>query len=710
MSLSDFSPIAAAALTAHVLGREPTGNEIKRLLDVAHEVLTPSDVEKLVEIGEKVEEALDNPDEVREFMEAIAARIARRWLSAKLAVDGLDGEQKTNAVRAIRNHVTAHAHNHHRVARILRIAIGAAIAGDAELQMNFNQFVLGNTEFPGDEPPVSDPEEEEKESLDMSDPIPLRKQVLSKTAINPASVPDILRKPEKQDVFVDAVVQALDLLGHESDGEDAFIWAISTTGLLLQDGNYNPHDARFFTAVQRIVTELSGSAKESNEIEIDAHGVNMFAPTARKTQRISIFTDVYKTLSEIPGLKGERIFLQSFAATSRALADSYDNHEGNEDLLNSLARTKYSQHVSGVGLGGGGAGGGVADLALPPLTDPYGYNDEIEPDNIRAVSTIYVSYQLEQMMVHRVSNRILELFMAGLLPISASDGTARELDTLYWSMEDFLDESARYSVYGRVLGAPGGQLSFDVQPNSEFNTLLMRAVSSIAEYERERSILNVLDATARGQRFKSTNSEFVRKSMRDFVANASLRGWAGTAFTAERMSNQIKRILKILAMPSIRTAFGVTTPWQVVERVAQREFGETVNVVLHRTLAVETQRIMTVAADNHSVWSDSATGRTLFSETAENEGDLSYKDTQTLMVASQHFRAVSGVRDSMVDEYSQPVETIAAPSLPAAGGMAGGGAGGIGGIDLSGIEQIKQMVGQGQAPSLDQLRSMLPGF
>lgn len=710
MSLSDFSPIAAAALTAHVLGREPTGAEIERLLEVAGEVLTPKDVEKVVDIGEKAEEVLDDLDALRELMEAIAGRIARRWLSAKLAIDGLDGEQKANAVKAIRTHVTAHAYNHHRVARILRIAMSAAIPGDAGLMINFNQFVLGNTEFPGDEPPASDPEEEEKENHDMSDATKLRIDILEAAAINTAPVPDSLKTEEGQAVFIDAVIQAVALLGHDPSEADARIWVISTAGLLLQDGNYNPRDARFFAAAQRIVTELSGSAKESNEVEIDKHGVNMFAPTARETQRISIYAKVFKALSESPTLRGVPIFLQSFAATGRAMVDAYDQHLGETKLLDSLSRSKYTQHVSDVALGGGGAGGGVADLALPPLTDPYGYNDEIEPDNIRAVSTIYVSYQLEQMMMHRVSNRILELFMAGLLPISASDGTARELDTLYWSMEDFLDESARYSVYGRVLGAPGGQISFDVQPNSEFNTLLMRAVSSIAEYERERSILNVLDATARGRRFKSTNSEFVRKSMRDFVANASLRGWAGTAFTAERMSNQIKKILKILAMPSIRTAFGVTTPWQVVERVAQREFGETVNVVLHRTLAVETQRIMTIAADNHSVWSDSARGRALFSETADNEGDLSYDDTQALMVASQHFRAVSGVRDSMVDEYSQPVETIAAPSLPAAGGMAGGGAGGIGGIDLSGIEQIKQMVGRGQAPSLDQLRSMLPGF
>jgi hypothetical protein len=271
-----------------------------------------------------------------------------------------------------------------------------------------------------------------------------------------------------------------------------------------------------------------------------------------------------------------------------------------------------------------------------------------------------------------------------------------------------LDEASRRSVYSRVLGAAGGEIAFEIQPNTEFNTLLMRVVSAVSEYEREQSALTHFDNASRGRRFQSTSGEFVRKAIRDFAANASLRGWAGTAFTAERMARHVQRAFRVLGLPAVRNAFGVTTPWQVIERVSQREFGVTVNTVLHRTLAVETQTIMRIIGQNHAVWSANM-GRPLFPENKEGDSDLSVSETRELMVACQHFRAVTGVGDSLLEEYSSPVETSPMPSLPNMSGFAGGG-GGMPGMDMGGISQLRDMVASGQAPNIDQLRAMLPGF
>ena len=63
----------------------------------------------------------------------------------------------------------------------------------------------------------------------------------------------------------------------------------------------------------------------------------------------------------------------------------------------------------------------------------------------------------------------------------------------------------------------------------------------------------------------------------------------------------------------------------------------------------------------------------------------------------------------MLDEYSAPVESEPMPSLPDMSGFGGAGAG-MAGIDMSGLGQLRDMVSAGQAPSLEQLRSMLPGF
>ena len=56
------------------------------------------------------------------------------------------------------------------------------------------------------------------------------------------------------------------------------------------------------------------------------------------------------------------------------------------------------------------------------------------------------------------------------------------------------------------------------------------------------------------------------------------------------------------------------------------------------------------------------------------------------MVACQHFRAVTGVGDTLLDEYSTPVETAPMPSLPDMSGF--GGSGGTPSIDMSGLGQL----------------------
>jgi hypothetical protein len=87
--------------------------------------------------------------------------------------------------------------------------------------------------------------------------------------------------------------------------------------------------------------------------------------------------------------------------------------------------------------------------------------------------------------------------------------------------------------------------------------------------------------------------------------------------------------------------------------------------------------------------------------------DLDAETTRRLMVACQHFRAVSGVGDTLLEEYSAPVETAPMPSLP---DMSSFGGGAKPALDTSGLGQLRDMVSNGQAPSLEQLRAMLPGF
>jgi len=640
------------------------------------------------------------------LLEAVTAPVARAIL---LAAVQREVEELPDATRTwISFNVTQKTNHGHLVRAIWRHAAGLGVAGDAALVENALKSALaGKTQGPASVAvPVDIPVPGTEDDMDHDrlafDPVPIRKRLLEIFTFGIVRLPAPLRRLEGQNVYLDAVAQAVQLLRGTDDDEELVKWTGAVAGLMLLDGHYDPTDQRFFAHAQKAVAELSGSARESGRVQIDGHAHRMFAPLPDSTQRMSVYARTLDILRQNAGDKAP-IYIEAYAHAGRRLSDRYEEHQGDGWKMAPIVRATYEGHLTDMASGGGG-GGGIANVELPPLHDPAGYNDEIEPEHVRAVSTIYATYQLEFGL--KAASRILDLFVAGLLPISASDGNARELDDLYWDQDDLLDENSRRSVYARVLGAPGGELAFDIQPNTEFNTLMMRVVSSVSEYEREQSVLTHFDNAGKGRRFQVTSGELVRKSIRDFAANASLRGWAGTAFTAERMARHVRRVMRILNLPSVRNAFGVTTPWQVIERVSQREFGITVNTVLHRTLAVETQRIMRIIADHHTVWSAGGSGRPLFSDD-RTDGDLSFEATQELVIACQHFRAVTGLGDTMLDEYSRPVETQPQPSLP---DMAAFGGMGATGIDMTGLGQLREMVGQGQAPSLDQLRAMLPGF
>ena len=665
-----------------------------------------------------------DPDAIAELarageIEKLAALLARALLTQEVRARATP--LPVDAARWISTNVTAHARNAARVRAIWRVEAGLGEAGDAELRDHAIRSALaGKTETPVPGTAPTNLPAPGKGGSKMTTWTELRDRILASVAINPAGLPEKLRKSKGQEVYVDAVVQGVATQQHftEADCDAAFLWATSALGLMLIDGHYNPTDQRFYTHLQKALVELGGDADESGTVEIDTQGLDMFAPDpADESQRVMLFKKVMQILG-VPGpdagsssgntaiVAQRAIFVQGVGHVGRKMANRYDDHRGDTRVMTEMVISAYTNYISDLADGAGsGGGGGIANVDLPPLHDPQGFNDEIEPDNVRAVSTIYVTYQLE--FAIKAAYRVLDLFVAGLLPIPASDGSARDLDNLYWEQDDLLDEASRYSVYARVLGAAGGQIAFDIQPNTEFNKLLLRAVSAVSEFEREQSALTHFDNAALGRRFQSTKGEFVRKAIRDFAANVSLRGWAGTAFTAERMARQIKRVLKVLSLPAVKNAFGVTTPWQVVERISQREFGITVNTVLHRTLAVETQTIMRIIADHHTVWSLNA-GNPLFPEPGQTGSDLDAETTRRLMVACQHFRAVTGVGDTMLDEYSTPVETEPMPSLPDMSGF--GGSGAAPGIDMAGLSQLRDMVSGGQTPSIEQLRAMLPGF
>lgn len=364
--------------------------------------------------------------------------------------------------------------------------------------------------------------------------------------------------------------------------------------------------------------------------------------------------------------------------------------------------------------------GGLGDL--PALSGDTSDDTEIEKENILSVAWIYAAYHYEQLGLFTVVDRTTELFMNGMLPIGLDSG-GQALDRYYWDSEDRLTTSARWAQYARVLGASGGDVSREVQPNSEFNDLWLRFLSSLAEFDRQQRMADLLQQ----RRGLATTGEHVRKAGRDLAANVSLYGWAATHFVARRLEKQIRDAIGVLRQPSIQKAYAVRSPWQVIERVSATEFGQVPNIVRHDTMARSGKKILDLVAKYDRVWG-STSGRPLFTTGSNNvletfllaavqggqvgddalrdqlramltqqAAEISLDDQNTFMNETQYWLAVNGITDDEVGLRSQPAVTPAAPSIPSAGGRGASG----------NIDQLRQMISQGQMPSMDQLQQMV---
>jgi len=490
--------------------------------------------------------------------------------------------------------------------------------------------------------------------------------------------------------FETAVVGELEKsFGLVKTGNEARVAAI--VGMLLLDEQFAAGAFGFRDAIQKVWVESLGKSRRYQS-----------PAGAPDVANAEVYGEVARIIGELPGHADSsdvEISYQEFASVSRYVL------AGIKDVP--LGHPSFPTQVR-IGLDRFVAGAPPADsLTLPPLTGDDGSDVEIHDENIRAVAMVYAASQLERMRLFHVVDRITELFMQGMLPIGF-DNSGKALDSYHWDSEDRMTEPARRMVYARVLGVAGADVSKEVQPNRELDSLFLRFLSSLAEYDRQRRINDLFDSRRRSL---TLTGEQVRKSGRDLAGNASLYGWGGTHFAARRLNAHVAAAVGILKMPQIQKAYGVSNPWQVVERVAASEFGSAPNIVKYRTMAESGKAILDLVAKNAKVWG-AVTDSSLFGEPAPAfqthipsvPGDISFADQEALMRHTQYWLAVNGIGDDQVDKMSQPSDTVYAPSIPSYGG----GAAAKNGASGDAMDKIRQMVQSGSAPSLDQLKQMFP--
>jgi hypothetical protein len=554
---------------------------------------------------------------------------------------------------------------------------------------------------------------------------------------DPREIPDSIKTNAAQRKFVDEVDDKLKRSG-TSLSKDAPLFGAIVGMLVLEDAT-DPTSPTFDSTFWDVRGETDGRTINAKGRERQQEGTFDPDDDTNYTDNKDVYTKVAQVLAGLPGHKQSTvpvIYYQELADVSRKLIANADNVPFGDPTFTSQIRVYDDEYVAN----GPQAAGG---LEIPDLTGSASAAspDDIRAPNIQSVAVIAAAYNLEQARVFDAVDRIMETWWNGQLPVGFGRGS-KALDDLYWTSELRLSPTARHMQYGRVVGAPGGEVSTEVQPNTQFNDLFMRFVANLAEYDRQQRLGDIV-----GQQHRNAlalTAEQVRQSGRNLAANTSLYGWGGTQFAARRIAGHIKKAFEVLNTPDIQAAYGVSGPWKVVERVSQ-ELGAVPNLVKWRTMAAATKNILDLVAKYSDKWSGS-TGKPLFNDPASsavaigdgfesvgnevryltdvikaqfggqnlpaapvalamsiNPGgtaDISDADRDELIRQSGNYIAVLGIKDDAVEQLSEPTEAQLAPSIPSltVPSTNGGGAG---------LDQLKQMVAQGQVPSLDQLKGFV---
>jgi hypothetical protein len=214
----------------------------------------------------------------------------------------------------------------------------------------------------------------------------------------------------------------------------------------------------------------------------------------------------------------------------------------------------------------------------------------LQPENIRALQTIYFASQLDDLKVFQVVDKLQALFSAGVLPVSREK--AGDLLHEYWKQSPtWMTGTERRRLYSRVFGLPGGD-SAEVTPNREFNDLWLRFISAVASVAK-----HFADETSVGLCAPVQATDDVRQAAKDLAANLSLHGTGAACFAATELQKHVDTLLTILSHQEIRDAYNARDMWQVVDEVVTAELGGALNIERFRTLATNGAAIISWLAE-----------------------------------------------------------------------------------------------------------------
>ncbi len=310
-----------------------------------------------------------------------------------------------------------------------------------------------------------------------------------------------------------------------------------------------------------------------------------------------------------------------------------------------------------------GAPPSALEIMLPDLEEAV--DVEIQKENLQASQAIYFAYQLEEMRMFQVVDKIVDLFRGGLLPLGK--GTVGDkLFKYFKTSTERITEAERRELYYRMFGAPGGNPNAG-DPNRDFNELWLRFVSAVSSFARQISVERLL----RNNVPMAVSQEQVRKAARDLGANLSRNGYGIAYFAATELQNTIINFRDILQDADLRSAFGARDMWQVIDMVNVNYLGGAKNThrfrtqsragaIIIRWISENIQRLANISGPVLSI--DEISNPQMRISSGANP---TLKPTDwDLVNACEQWLAVMGVQEQSVEQYSQPIEAPAMTSRP----------------------------------------------
>jgi hypothetical protein len=217
-----------------------------------------------------------------------------------------------------------------------------------------------------------------------------------------------------------------------------------------------------------------------------------------------------------------------------------------------------------------------ADLRVPATVDALAgtVSGDLDSPSIRATELIYVASMLEQAKMFEAVDRLVQLFESGRLPIGRGLATGK-ISTYAKAMALRMSERERRAVYRRVLGmdADGDDTS-----NRDFDDLWLRFLSAVASFARAGA--------------GAVRQEEIRKVGRDLAANLSRHGYGMAYVEARELQGQIRDMMDIMSDREILSGYGARDLWQVVDRLASREFGAAGKSARYRSMSTSGATVM----------------------------------------------------------------------------------------------------------------------